>query len=179
MTRPDPWQTAETCGTRQAGIIKGPQILAALLKKARHPVMLVGNQGSRDPEEADEVLNAVISLAQKAGISLVTSGKAVRSCQERGLSPAATIPATDCANRLSDPAWAGVDGKGPHDLVFILGLPYGMEWTLLSGLKNGAPALITVALDRYYHPQASWSFANLEHHEWLEMMNETTRVIGR
>jgi CO dehydrogenase/acetyl-CoA synthase complex epsilon subunit len=179
VARHEPWQTAETCGTRAAGIIRNPQVLAVLLKKARHPLMLVGNQGSRDPEEADEALTAVLFLAQKADIPIVTSGKAVRSCRERGLLPAATIPATDCANRLADPSWAGVDDKGPYDLVFIIGLPYGMEWTLFSGLKNGAPALITVALDRYYHPQASWSFENISHQEWLEMMNETTRTIER
>lgn len=176
VARPEPWQTAEHGGSRQAHVISGPKVLAALLKKHRRPLMIIGNLGSQAREEAEEVIRTVVFLAERSKIPVVTSGNAVRSCIMLGVTPSATIPATTCAGRLADPAWHGVDGRGPHDLVLIVGLPYGMEWTILSGLKNGAPGLVTLALDRYYHPQATWSFQNISHGEWVGLMREATNL---
>jgi len=77
------------------------------------------------------------------------------------------MPAVDIGNRLADPNWQGVDGKGPHDLAIFIGLPYQMTWTILSGLKHFAPNLKTISLDNVYHPNARWSFSNISIKNWV------------
>jgi acetyl-CoA decarbonylase/synthase complex subunit epsilon len=76
------------------------------------------------------------------------------------------MPAVDIGNRLADPAWKGLDGKGQYDLAIISGLPYQMGWTILSALKHFAPHLRTMCLDNVYQPNASWSFPNIPIKEW-------------
>ena len=49
------------------------------------------------------------------------------------------MPAVSIGNRLADPHWKGIDGKGPYNLAIFAGLPYQMGWTILSGLKHFAP----------------------------------------
>jgi acetyl-CoA decarbonylase/synthase complex subunit epsilon len=87
------------------------------------------------------------------------------------------MPAVDIGNRLSDPTWCGLDGKGQYDLALVTGLPYYMEWTILSGLKNSIPSLKTVTLDNLYQPNASWSFPNISRKDWtrdLKIIMEKT-----
>jgi acetyl-CoA decarbonylase/synthase complex subunit epsilon len=50
-----------------------------------------------------------------------------------------------------------------------------MEWTILSGLKNFAPNLKTMALDNTYQPNATWSFPNISAKDWLENLRD---IIG-
>jgi CO dehydrogenase/acetyl-CoA synthase complex epsilon subunit len=57
-------------------------------------------------------------------------------------------------NRLVDPTWQGLDGKGHPDLALFVGLPYYMKALILSGLKHFAPNLKTMTLDNMYHPHA-------------------------
>jgi acetyl-CoA decarbonylase/synthase complex subunit epsilon len=78
------------------------------------------------------------------------------------------MPAVDIGNRLSDPAWNGLDGKGQYDLALFVGLPYYMEWTILSGLKNSTSNLKTITLDNVYQPNASWSFPNISRKDWTK-----------
>ncbi len=87
---------------------------------------------------------------------------------KRGYKPAGWMPAVDIGNRLADSGWMGIDGKGPHDLALFVGLPYYMEWTILSGLKHFAPNLKTMTLDNVYQPNASWSFPNIPEKDWVE-----------
>jgi acetyl-CoA decarbonylase/synthase complex subunit epsilon len=87
---------------------------------------------------------------------------------KRGYKPAGWMPAVDIGNRLVDPEWKGIDGKKPHDLALFVGLPYYMEWTILSGLKHFAPNLKTITLDNVYHPHANWSFPNISVKDWME-----------
>ena len=58
-------------------------------------------------------------------------------------------------------------GKTPYDLAIFVGLPYYMEWTILSGLKHFAPQLKTMTLDCVYQPNASWSFPNSTIKDWV------------
>jgi acetyl-CoA decarbonylase/synthase complex subunit epsilon len=76
------------------------------------------------------------------------------------------MPAMDIGNRLTDPDWKGLDGNGNYDLAIFVGLPYYMEWTILSGLKHFAPQLKTMTLDCVYQPNASWSFPNSTIKDW-------------
>ena len=77
---------------------------------------------------------------------------------KRGYEPAGFMSAMDIGNRLVDPEWQGIDGKGHPDLALFVGLPFYMEGLILSGLMHFAPELKTITLDNMYHPHASWSF---------------------
>jgi acetyl-CoA decarbonylase/synthase complex subunit epsilon len=87
---------------------------------------------------------------------------------KRGYEPADFMSAMDIGNRLVDPTWQGVDGKGHPDLAMFVGLPYYMEALILSGLKHFAPDLRTMTLDNLFHVHASWSFPNAPAKTWAE-----------
>jgi acetyl-CoA decarbonylase/synthase complex subunit epsilon len=80
----------------------------------------------------------------------------------------------DIGNRLVDPAWQGIDGKGQPDLALFIGLPYYMESLILSGLKHFATGLKTITLDNMYHAHASWSFPNASLDEWANNLRQMT-----
>ncbi len=61
----------------------------------------------------------------------------------------------EAADRLRDPEWKGCDGMSPYDLILIAGITYSFCWTILSGIRNSAPGLKTIILDRKYQPHAS------------------------
>jgi acetyl-CoA decarbonylase/synthase complex subunit epsilon len=97
---------------------------------------------------------------------------------KRGYRPASWMPAVDIANRLSDADWSGLDGKGQYDLALFVGLPYYMEWTILSGLKNSTSNLKTITLDNVYQPNASWSFPNMSRKDWTKDLGTIMEKTG-
>jgi acetyl-CoA decarbonylase/synthase complex subunit epsilon len=84
------------------------------------------------------------------------------------------MSAMDIGNRLVDPSWQGLDGKGHPDLAMFVGLPYYMEALILSGLKHFAPDLRTMTLDNLYHPHASWSYPNGSLEDWAANLTVMT-----
>jgi len=85
------------------------------------------------------------------------------------------MPAVDIANRLTDPHWKGLDGKESYDLAIFVGLPYYMEWTILSGLKHFVK---TMTLDCVYQPNASWSFPNSTIKDWAANLTAIVANLG-
>jgi len=77
-----------------------------------------------------------------------------------------------------DPEWKGLDGGGQYDLALFVGMPYYMEWVVLSGIKHFAQNLKTITLDRFYHPHASWSFPNLPLKSWMENLKVIMEKLG-
>jgi CO dehydrogenase/acetyl-CoA synthase epsilon subunit len=53
-----------------------------------------------------------------------------------------------------------------------------MEWLIFSGLKHFGENLKTISLDRYYHPQASWSFPNLAVTDWIQNLEVIINKLG-
>jgi CO dehydrogenase/acetyl-CoA synthase epsilon subunit len=49
-----------------------------------------------------------------------------------------------------------------------------MEWILLSGLKHFSENLKTISIDRFYQPQAFWSFPNMSIQDWHASINAIT-----
>jgi acetyl-CoA decarbonylase/synthase complex subunit epsilon len=83
----------------------------------------------------------------------------------------------DLTNRLTDPEW-GLDGKGPHDVVAFSGVQYPLLSQMLSTLKHFAPNLRTIALDRFFQPNADWSFPNLKEDEWEKEMLKVQEILS-
>lgn len=166
----EPWQTAEIPGPKKALVITKPEVVAAMIKRAKHPVLVVGYRAAEIEFEGGKLVDFIIEFSGKSGTPIVATAHMANEFLKRGFKPASFMPAVDIGNRLVDPSWSGVDGKGQHDLALFVGLPYYMEWTILSGLKHFAQHLKTVTLDNVYQPHANWSFPNISHEEWVKSL---------
>jgi acetyl-CoA decarbonylase/synthase complex subunit epsilon len=182
MTAADPWQTAEVGGPKKAAVITKPAMAKAVIGRARHPVLLLGN-GAASADIGDrKLVDYLLVIARLYRIPVIASGSINRALRERGFMNAIVLPAVEAGQRIADPGWEGPEGKGPCDLAIIAGLPYPMAWTLLSGLKHFAPHTKTITLDNTYQPNANWSFANISEKDWQENLEaiiaETAGGVG-
>ncbi|MDH5481939.1 MAG: CO dehydrogenase/acetyl-CoA synthase complex subunit epsilon [Candidatus Bathyarchaeota archaeon] len=168
MTAAEPWQIAEIPGPKKALVVTKPGVVAAMIKRAKHPILIVGHVAVETDLGDKKLVDYIIEFAKKANVPVVATAHIIGEFLKRGYEPAGFMPAVDIGNRLVDSDWMGIDSKGPHDLALFIGLPYYMEWTILSGLKHFAPNLKTITLDNVYHPHASWSFANISMEDWME-----------
>jgi len=166
MPMTDSWQTAEIPGPKKASLIIKPDIADAMIRRARRPIMIVGHGILEYEVEGRKLIDCLIELSKRGKIPVVATASTNREFLNRGFSPAAMMPAVDIGNRLTDPSWKGLDGKESYDLAIFVGLPYYMEWTILSGLKHFAPHVKTMTLDCVYQPNASWSFPNSTIKNW-------------
>jgi acetyl-CoA decarbonylase/synthase complex subunit epsilon len=166
MATAEPWQKAEIAGPTKALVITKPEVVVAMIRKAKRPVLIVGHEAT-DPEEK-QMLDLAIQLAKTGKIPLVATAHIVGEFLKKGFQPSAFMPAVDIANRLTDSDWKGLDGNGQYDLAMFMGITYYMEWVIFSALKHYGNGLKTISLDRYYHPHASWSFPNLSVEAWSQ-----------
>lgn len=162
----DPWMIAEVAGPRQASVITKAEVADAIIRRARRPILVIGNLAAEIVVEDHVLIDYLVLLARKGGIPVVATAQVGKDLLARDLKPSRQMAAVDIGQRLADPSWKGVDGKGPHDLAMFAGLPYYLAQTVLSGLKHFAPSLKTMTLDNVYHPQASWSLSNLSLRDW-------------
>jgi acetyl-CoA decarbonylase/synthase complex subunit epsilon len=156
----EPWQCAEIAATKKANPIQKPEIAVAMIKKAARPLLVVGSNVVDRFMEGKPAIDFIIDLAKASNVQVVATAHIVSEFLKRDYQPAGFMSAMDIGNRLVDPTWQGLDGKGHPDLAMFVGLPYYMEALILSGLKHFAPDLKTMTLDNMYHPHATWSFPN-------------------
>jgi acetyl-CoA decarbonylase/synthase complex subunit epsilon len=172
----EPWQLAEIPGPKKATLISKPEVVDAMIKRSKRPVLIVGHLAAEVAFGDKLLIDYLINLGKIKGIPIIATGNTNLALMKRGYTQATIMMAVDAGSRLTDPAWKGLDGKGPHDLAIFAGLPYYMEWTILSGLKHFAPQVRTVTLDNMYHPHASFSFASVPAGEWQKNLDA---IIGR
>jgi acetyl-CoA decarbonylase/synthase complex subunit epsilon len=149
---------------------------ARAIKKAKRPIIVAGHNIVSD--KSTKPIEYFIQLSKTGNIPIVATANVGKAFIEKGYAPASLMGSMDIANRLKDESWTGLDGKGPYDTLLILGLPYYMEWMILSGLKHFAQKLITINLDRYYQPQATWSFPNIPEETWENYLKEIVKGFG-
>jgi len=164
----EPWQCAEVSATKKAMAITKPEIATAMIKKAAHPILIVGSNAVERDLECRKLIDYLIDFARASKIPVVATAHMVGEFLKRDYEPAGFMSAMDIGNRLVDPEWQGIDSKGPHHVALFVGLPYYMEGNILSGLMRFAPNLKTITLDNVYHPHASWSFPNSSAKDWAE-----------
>jgi anaerobic carbon-monoxide dehydrogenase, CODH/ACS complex subunit epsilon len=174
----DSWQTAEIPGPKKASLIIKPDIADAMIRRAKRPIMIVGHGILEYEVEGRKLIDCLIELSKRGKIPVVVTASTNREFISRGFSPAALMPAVDIANRLTDFRWKGLDGKESYDLAIFVGLPYYMEWTILSGLKHFAPHVKTMTLDCVYQPNASWSFPNSTIKDWAANLTAIVENLG-
>jgi acetyl-CoA decarbonylase/synthase complex subunit epsilon len=162
----EPWQCAEIAATKKANVIQKPEIAVAMMKKAQRPLLIVGSNVTERWMEGKQAIDYIIEFANASKIPMVATARMVGEFVKRGYTPAGFMNAMEISQRVEDPNWMGLDGKGRPDLVIYVGMPYYMEALILSGLKHFAPDLKTMTIDNMYHVHASWSFPNASLEEW-------------
>jgi len=174
----EPWMTAEIPGPKKALVITKPEIVPAMIKRAKNPLLIIGHEALEIELKKGKLIDYLIRIAKNAKIPVVATAHIQGELQKRGLKPDSWMPAVDIANRLTDPEWKGLDGKGQYDLALFVGLPYYMEWLILSGLKHFSPNLKTISLDMHYQPHASWSFPNLSIEDYEKNLEVIVKELG-
>ncbi len=170
----EPWQCAEIASTKKANPIMKPEVAVAMIKKAQRPILIVGSNATERHMEGRPLIDFLIDFANASKVPVVATAHMVGKFIERGYQPAAFMNAMDIGNRLVDPEWKGLDGKGHPDLVLLVALPYYVESLMLSGMKHFAPDLKTMTLDNLFHVHASWSFPNATLEEWANNLKVMT-----
>jgi acetyl-CoA decarbonylase/synthase complex subunit epsilon len=170
----EPWQCAEIAATKKANQITKPEVAVAMIKRAAHPILIVGSNATDRWMEGKQLIDYLVDFAKASKVPVVATAHMVSEFLKRGYEPADFMSAMDIGNRLVDSEWQGIDGKGHPDLVLFVGLPYYMESLILAGLKHFAPDLKTMTLDNVFHPHASWSFPNATLEEWASNLTVMT-----
>jgi acetyl-CoA decarbonylase/synthase complex subunit epsilon len=179
MAMAEPWQTAEIPGPKKAHVITKPAVVVAMVKRAKRPIFIVGHETVEVKSSKEKAVDLAIRLAKSGEIPVVATAHIVGEFVKRGFHPAAWLSVMDIGNRLKDPEWKGLDGRGQYDLAVFMGIPYYMEWLILSGLKHFAyKHLTTISLDRFYQPQATWSFPNTKIEEWTKSLEDVISMLG-
>jgi acetyl-CoA decarbonylase/synthase complex subunit epsilon len=166
----EPWQRAMMGGTKRAKLLSSTDDALSVLKRAKRPLFVVGHKSLEGEEEKEKPISYIIRFSRASNMPVLATAHMILEFNNRDFTPSGSMPAVDIVNRLRDNSWLGLDGKGPYDLVIIIGLPYDMEWLLFAGLKNSTKDLVRVSLDRFYQPHATWSFPNMSLKKWQETM---------
>ena len=174
----EPWQTAEIAGPQKANVITKPEVAAAMIKRAKRPIMIVGYLSTKTDKDTGKMIAYAIRLNKATGIPIVATAHTIQEFVKQGFNSAVQMSAMDIGNRLKDSTWNGLDGKGQYDVALFMGWPYYMEFVILSGLKHFSKNLRTISLDRYYNPNASWSFPNLNAEEWYQSFEIIIKTLG-
>lgn len=161
------WKLAEIPGPKKALVFAKPEVVITLIQRAERPVLFIEHKIIND-EVGEEPINLIISIAKATQIPIVATPNMRSEIIKRGIHSAAWMSLSDFTNRLTDPNWKGLHGKGSYDLVLLIGLPYSSGWLILSSLKHFSSDLTTANLDRFYQPNATCSFSNLPVKKWIE-----------
>jgi acetyl-CoA decarbonylase/synthase complex subunit epsilon len=171
----EPWQCGEIASTKKANPITKPEIAVAMIKKAQRPLLIVGSNATERYMEGKQLIEYMIDFANASKVQVVATAHMVGEFLKRGFQPASFMSAMDIGQRVVDPTWQGLDGKGHPDLILFVGLPYYVESLMLSGLKHFAPDLKTMTLDNLFHVHASWSFPNATLEDWAHNLKVMTQ----
>ncbi|MET1124271.1 MAG: CO dehydrogenase/acetyl-CoA synthase complex subunit epsilon [Archaeoglobaceae archaeon] len=164
-----PFDAANIPGPKMATLLEKGRPVANMIKKAKRPLLIVG------PDLSEEMFKRVLKFAEK-GIQIAATGGVIRKFVEAGYKGNNVREAVlhELTQFLLDPEWKGFDGNGNYDLVLMLGSTYYHGSQMLAAIKNFAPHIRAIAIDRYYHPNAAMSFGNLwrREEEYLKLLDE-------
>jgi CO dehydrogenase/acetyl-CoA synthase complex epsilon subunit len=179
VTDDTPWQRYEVPGSTQSTVVTKPGVIAALLKKAAHPLIVVAHHVEVSATGAENPVEIIIRIADSGKIPVITTPSTAPAFRKRGFNPTATLSIMEIGSRLNDPDWSVSDDHRHPDLVLFIGFPYIMGWLLQSGLKSFAPKGIRfISIDQRYQPHCSLSFPNLNKEEWITQLNSIADEVG-
>jgi acetyl-CoA decarbonylase/synthase complex subunit epsilon len=173
---PEAWKIANVPGPERAVVIADPARIVTMIREAKRPLLVVGHQAIEMKAGNQGLIKLITEMAEMK-ITIVATAHTVKAFITEGYHPAAWMGVVDLTNRFSDLTWTGFDGKGSYDLIMFIGIPYYLQSQMLSTLKHFAPDLLTVSLDRHYHPNADWSFPNLSEEEWQTSIEKIVKEL--
>ena len=176
--KPVPWQTGEICGPDSAKSLIKADVLKRDLSKAKKPLLLVGSEAPGEKHGKGDMVDYAIALSKAGKMPVIATGGAIKAFIEKGFDGAKSMGAMELAYRLQDPDWKGPHGTGPYDLILIYGMPYYMQWTLLSSVMNFGVHITAIAIGRHYQPHAKWSFPNMKEKQYHEILDEILTLVG-
>lgn len=170
-----PYQKANVPGPEVGTTVYDAVTMANILKSPKKKVFVIGSESLDKNMTVDGMLIAdlFVEIANKLNCSVVATGHVHKYLKDKidnsRLKDMSLINITD---RLSDPNWTGLDGKGQYAMAIFGGhLVYYVSQTL-SRLKNFTNWLRTIDLDKYAHPNARFSLPNLSNTEWKEYLEK-------
>jgi CO dehydrogenase/acetyl-CoA synthase complex epsilon subunit len=179
LTDDTPWQRYEVPGSTQSTVVTKPAVIAALLKKAAHPLIVAAHLAEVPACTAGNPVEIIIRIADAGKIPVITTPSTAPAFRKRGYNPTATLSIMEIGSRLNDPGWSVSDDHQHPDLVLFIGFPYIMGWLLQSGLKSFAPKGIRfISIDQRYQPHCTLSLPNLPRDEWVTYLNAIADEVG-
>jgi len=172
-----PWQTANIVGPKNA-LLLTPEHCARLLKTAKRPLIVVGAHATKPSVGLPDLAEYVLRLAEVVKAQVAASPTVESQFTKRGKTQVFGLGLEDLTNRLKDKEWKGFDGRGTYDYVLLVGGVYYFESQMLATLKHFAPHIRTVSLDRFYQPNASFSFPSMDVDKWKAGLSMIIKELG-
>ena len=170
-------QTAEIAGPKKAFVISKPVVAASMIKRAKRPLLVVGSKAVDIKTEDGDLVDTAIRLSATGKFSVVATAHLIVEFLKRNAEGIHSMQMMNLGDRLRDPDWTGLDGKGAYDLVVFTGTIYYIEWLVESGLKNFASDLRTISLNRHYQPNAHWSLGTMPEGQWRDFLDEIVTTL--
>ena len=153
------WNPEAMVGPNAGTPAAKPMILGKLIKKASKPVLIVGTEGLMEDINGKPLIDLIIEAGKK-GIPIIATAHSSKFFAEKGYRPEMILTSADATNIVGDPEMG-------YDLAAYICLPYYLVTTLFNHTKNYAyKHLKAICLDRYFHPNATFSLPNLKKEEY-------------
>ncbi|MHA1342515.1 MAG: CO dehydrogenase/acetyl-CoA synthase complex subunit epsilon [Promethearchaeota archaeon] len=173
-----PYQKANVPGPEVGTTVYDPNVMANILKDDKKKVIVIGSESLNWELGGKKLADYLIEIAKKLDCHVVATGHAYKyladKIPENKLWDMSLINIT---GRLVDENWKGLDGNGQYSMAIFGGhLVYYVSQTL-SRLKNFQNHLRTIELDKFAHPNARFSLANLNDNEWKEFLEKLIELL--
>ncbi len=160
------YETAEIRGPKLAFNLT-PENCGRMLKRSKRLLVVVGGDALKmKANDGVDVPEVATRLARSLGGTVVASPGVFKAFQNVSDVKLINMGLEDAVNRLKDESWKGFDGMGGYDMAVFIGGLYYFQSMMLSTLKHFAPNQKTISLDRFYHPNATFSLENLTPDKW-------------
>ncbi len=170
MSKVNAYEAAEIRGPKVAFNLT-PENSGRMIKRAKHLLIVVGGDAlNMSAADGVDIPNVAVRLAKSLNgtttTTIVASPGVFKAFQGVSDVKLINMGLEDTVNRLKDESWKGFDGMGAYDMVVFIGGLYYFQSMMLSTLKHFAPRQKTISLDRFYHPNATFSLENLTPDKW-------------
>jgi len=153
---PTPFEMAQIPGPEMAKTYM-PKVIAAIIKKSKRPLLVVGAELFEDPVMFDKMIEI-----GKTGIPIAATAHSVKGFVDRNyMNNVYQIGLHPLTSYLRFPDWKGLDGQGQYDTVIFMGIFYKFANAMFATLKNFNRDIKRVSIDRYYHVNANMTFGNM------------------
>jgi acetyl-CoA decarbonylase/synthase complex subunit epsilon len=153
---PIPFEMAQIPGPEMAKPYL-PKVIAAIIKKAKRPLLVVGAELFDDPVMFDKAIEI-----GKTGIPIAATAHSVKGFVDRDyMNNVYQIGLHPLTSYLRFEDWKGLDGQGQYDVVIFMGIFYKFANAMFSNLKHFNRNIKRVSIDRYYHVNANMTFGNM------------------